>query len=334
MTTKHILGIDIAKLKFDVHLRTREGDGPGQQQCFPNNSKGFKALLKWLLAQGVKELHVCLEATSRYGDALAAFLYDHGYQVSLVNPRRIRHYADSQLTRTQNDAIDARLIADFCASQQKLALWEPRSPAHCQLQDLTRARQTLVEQQEGFTNQLETARGLARASFQRQIGSLEREILRLDKAMKELVQKTPELTTPIELADSVTGVGFITAATVVAELPPVDKMAQASQAVAYAGLDPRRKTSGTSVKTTPHLSRMGSSRLRKALYMPAIVALKYNPIVRALGQRLAAKGKRGKYVIAAAMRKLLRLIFGVIKTGSAFDPHWKNSNAPQPKAAR
>jgi transposase len=333
----HILGIDIAKDKFDVNLRPLETSEPRWEATFSNNPKGFKALYQWLVKNGPRSstlLHACLEATSRYGDALAQFLYQEYYQVSLVNPRRTRHYADSQLTRTVNDTIDARLIADFCASQRHtLARWEPLSPEHRQLRDLTRARQALVDGRERFANMLETATGLARQTFLKQVRQLDRQVKALDRAIQQFVRLVPQLHQQVELADSVTGVGPITAATVIAELPPIDKIPQAAQAVALFGLDPIKKTSGSSVNTPARLSRMGSRRGRKALYMPALVALRYNPLVRQLGQRLQKQGRTGKYVIVAAMRKLLRLIYGVIKQGRPFDPNWSTPahSSPQPQ---
>lgn len=333
----HILGIDIAKDKFDVNLRPLETSEPRWEGTFGNNPKGFKALQQWLVKNGPRSntrVHACLESTSRYGDALAQFLHQQDYQVSLINPRRTRHYADSQLTRTVNDTIDARLIADFCASQREtLSLWEPLSPEHRQLRDLTRARQALVDDRDRFANMLQTATGLARKTFLKQVRQLDRQVKDLDRAIQQFVRLFPQLHQQVTLADSVTGVGPITAATVIAELPPIDQIPQAAQAVALFGLDPIKKTSGSSVNTPARLSRMGSRRGRKALYMPALVALRWNPIIRQLGQRLQNKGRSGKYVIVAAMRKLLRLIYGVIKQGRPFDPNWAvpAQSSPQPQ---
>jgi transposase len=322
----HILGIDIAKDKFDVNLRPLETSDSRLEATFSNNPKGFKALQQWLVKNGPRSstrVHACLESTSRYGDALAHFLHQEDYQVSLVNPRRTRHYADSQLTRTVNDTIDARLIADFCASQREtLSLWEPLSPEHRQLRDLTRARQALVDDRERFANMLETATGLARKTFLKQVRQLDRQVQQLDQAIKQFVRLVPQLHQQVTLADSVTGVGPITAATVIAELPPISKIPQAAQAVALFGLDLIKKSSGSSVDTPARLSRMGSRRGRRALYMPALVALRWNPVIRELGQRLQKKGRTGKYIVVAAMRKLLRLIYGVIKQGRPFDPNW------------
>src|SRR2546428_1807004 len=313
----YILGIDIAKDKFDVHLRTLLGSELRLAACFPNNLKGFQVLQRWLAqkaAGSTDQLHACMESTSTYGDALADFLHGRGHLVSMVNPRRTRNYADSQLTRNVNDTIDACVIADFCAAQRdRLLIWEPLSPEHRQLRALTRARQALVDDRDRFGNMLETATGLARKIFLKQVRQLERQIKELEKAIQQYVALFPELHKQIQLADSVGGVGFVTAATVVAELPPIQKVPQAGQAVALFGLGPIKKTSGKSVDTRARMSRMGSRRGRRALYMPALTALRCNPIVRDLGQRLQAKGHTGKYVVVAAMRKLLRLIYGVLK---------------------
>jgi transposase len=333
----HTLGTDIAKDKFDVNLRPLADCQQRHAASFNNDLRGFELLLRWLLKHAITnpgQVHVCLESTSRYGDALARFLYRHGFQVSMVNPRRTRNYADSQLTRTVNDTIDARIIADFCASERAdLRLWEPLSDDHAQLRDLTRARQALVQQRDAFGNLLETATGMARKIYQKQFRALDRQITQLEKLIKKFSQEvlSPEFLKQIELADSVIGVGFITAATVVAELPPINKIPQADQAVALLGLDPVNKTSGQTVHTRARLSRMGSRYGRRALYMPALSALRFNPIIRDLGLRLQAKGRSGKYIVVAAMRKLLRLIFGVIKQGKPFDPNWSNPTAPHSK---
>lgn len=332
----HIVGIDIAKCKFDVNLRPLDPAGR-LAATFHNTPKGFKAFQQWLRRHGPASsalVHLCLESTSRYGDGLAQFLYQAGYQVSMVNPRRTRHYADSLLTRNVNDAIDAALIADFTAAQRdNLSLWEPLSPDHRQLQDLTRARHALVEDRDRFANLLETASGLARKTFLKQVRQLDGQIKDVEKAIQQFLASAPELQEQVQLADSVPGVGLLTAATVVAELPPVAKIPQAAQAVALFGLDPIKKTSGTSVDTPARLSRMGSRRGRKALYMPALVALRHNPIIRELGRRLEKKGHSGKYVVVAAMRKLLRLIYGVLKQGQPFDPQWTAHAPSQSKTA-
>jgi transposase len=169
---------------------------------------------------------------------------------------------------------------------------------------------------------LETATGLARKTFLKQVRHLQRQVKDMDRAIKQFVNLFPSLKQQVELADSIPGVALTTAATVIAELPPIAKVKNAKAAVALFGLDPVNKTSGKSVATQPRLSRMGSPRGRKALYMPALTALKCNPLIRDLGERLRAQGRTGKYVVVAAMRKLLRLIYGVLKHGKPFDASW------------
>lgn len=318
-----ILGIDIAKRKFDVCLRpAAQEQAPRHHHTFDNNGKGFDALLRWLRDRGAPCVRACMEATSRYGEALALFLHQHQHQVSVVNPRRIHHYAGSRLVRTQNDRVDAGLIADFCASENP-RLWEPMPEDKRQLQDIVRARGFLVDQKLECANRLETEGVHTRPLLLELIGHLEKSIGKADKKIRALLKEQPELARQVELVDSIIGVGLLTAAVAVAELPPVGQFEHAGQAVAFAGLDPRRKTSGDTIATAPRQSKMGSRLLRKNLYMAALCALRKNPVIAALGRRLAEKGKTGKLVVGAAMRKLLRLIYGVLKSQKPFDPDWE-----------
>ncbi len=317
----HILGIDISKDKFDVCLQpVGTLEASGHRAAFDNTPAGFKKLRRWLAQRPAPHVHACLEATSRYGDALALFLFEQPHTVSIVNPRRIRHYADSLLVRTQHDALDAAIIARFCATQ-KPAAWQPAPAALGQLQGLTRLRHFLVSQSQRLQNRAHTetaALGRILRSHQRQ---LEKSIARLEAQIGEHLKAHEPLARQVALVDSITGIGPVTAAAAVAELPPIERIEHAGQAVALAGLDPRKKDSGQSVRGVARVSKMGSRPLRAALYMAAVAAQTHNPVVRALAQRLRAKGKTGKTIICAAMRKLVRLIFGVLKTQKTFNPN-------------
>jgi transposase len=327
MKAIYTLGIDIAKRKFNVCLRPATGHcADGMESQFANDSSGFAELQRWLQTHQAQAVHACMEATSRYGDALALFLFQQGHQVSVVNARRIHHYARSRLARTQNDSVDAALIADFCATQIPRR-WQPIPAGKRRLQDLMRTREFFVEQKIQCANRLETASQAIAEHLHKQIEHTDKVISAIQKDLQALLKEQPQLATLVELADSVTGVGLLTAAVAVAELPEPAAFEHVGQVVAFAGLDPQQKTSGDSVATVPHLSKMGSALLRKVLYMAALSALRSNPVVRALGQRLKAKGKSGKLIVAAAMRKLLRLIFGVLKSQQPFDPHWSMPSA-------
>ena len=330
MNVSHTLGIDISKDKFDVCLLAVDSPAtPQARACFPNSPAGFRRLRRWLSAQRFSRLHACLEATSRYGEGLAQFLFEHQQTMSVVNPRRLRHFADSLLVRTQNDPIDAHIIARFCATQ-KPALWQPAAAERRALQDFTRLRHFLVGQAQRLKNRLHTENRALGKILRRQIRSLETSIAHLEKQMAAHLQQHPALAQAVALVDSISGLGPVSGATTVAELPPIGQFARAAQLVAYAGLDPRKKDSGSSVRGVAHVSKMGSRPLRAALYMAAVAALTHNPLVRAQAQRLRARGKKGKTLVCAAMRQLVRLIYGVLKHQQAFDPHWRERGRAVP----
>lgn len=330
MKATHILGIDISKDKFDVCLRPAGSSEGGRHRAqFDNGAGGFKKLRRWLAQQSVGQLHACLEATSRYGDALALFLHEHQQVVSVVNPRRIRHYADSRLVRTQNDPLDAEIIADFCATQDPRP-WQPAPAEVRQLQDLTRLRQFFVAQSQRLQNRGHTETPALARLVRRQLRQTRKAIQELETQIEGHLAAHEALAHQVALVDSISGIGLITAATAVAELPPVQRLEHAGAAVALAGLDPRKKDSGSSVRGKAHLSKMGSRPLRSALYMAAVAALTHNPLVRAQGERLAARGHSGKTIVCAAMRKLVRLIYGVLKTGQPFAADWQERHRAVP----
>lgn len=312
------LGIDVAKAKFDVALFL-----PGKlaRRTFAMDAKGFAALTTWVRQQGAEQVHACLEATGAYGAALALFLYEAGYQVSLVNPARISAYAKSRLARTKTDKADAALIAHFCQTQQPLP-WTPPAAEVRELQALVRRVEMLQEmaQQEVNRQQSGIHSPAVRASIEATLTFLRAELAKTQRLIQEQLERSAELKQQLLLLRSIPGVGSWTAARVLAEIDEVRSAVDARQLAAYAGLTPRERTSGSSVHRPPRLAKTGNSRLRRALYLPAIVAMRHHPAVRALAERLRARGKRPMVIVGAAMRKLLHLIYGVLKSGKPFDP--------------
>lgn len=322
MNTIHtILGIDVAKDKFDVCLLTPQGPRP---RTFANTPRGHAALLGWCMRQGAHSLHVCLEATSRYGETLAQCCHQAGHTVSVVNPARIHYYAQSTLARNKTDRVDAALIADFARTQSPRP-WQPLTSARADLQALTRQRATLVNDGQRYQNQLATARPCVRPLLRQLIRTLERTVKKLDDQIQHLLNREVALQPAVRWLQTIPGLGAVSAAALVAELPP--DLVQARQAVAWAGLNPRQRQSGSSLAAPPHLSKTGSRHVRRLLYMPALSALRCNPPIRALAQRLRCKGKPGKVIACAAMRKLLHQICGVLKHRRAFDPNWLRDSA-------
>jgi transposase len=312
------LGIDIAKRKFDVALL--RPDQKIRAKAFANTPPGHRELLAWLTRYHAGPIHACLEATGTYGEALAEALVDAGHGVSVVNPAVIEAYGRSRLTRTKTDRTDARLIAQFCATQQPAA-WVPAPREVRVLQAFVRRLDALEGMRTQERNRLaaDPPNAAIRLSIEQVIAMLEAEMATLRARIQDHFNQHPGLRQQRDLLTSIPGIGEATAAILLAEFGPLTRFRQAAACAAFAGVVPRHGESGSSVHRKPVLSKVGAPALRKALFYPAIVALRHNPIIAAFGRRLRAKGKHKMVVIGAAMRKLVHLAYGVIKTGRPFD---------------
>jgi transposase len=311
------LGIDIAKAKFACALLTP--DGKVRHKSCANTPAGFAELAAWLQRQRVSHVHACLEATGAYGEALALWLHDAGHVVSVLNPAIIHAYARTQLARSKTDRIDAELIARFTATQQPPA-WTPPALEIRQLQALVRRLDALHGMRTQEANRL--AAGVTvdqvRASIEAVLASLDAQIAHVQQLIRQHLDQHPGLRAQRDLLTTIPGIGEATAAVLIAEL--FDKRyTSARQAAAFAGLVPRVVQSGT-LHGRSRLSKIGPGRVRKALYFPAVAALRWNPTIRAVRARLHAAGKPTMVIIGAAMRKLIHLAYGVLKSGKAYEP--------------
>lgn len=318
-----IVGIDIAKATLEVLLL--KADDSQQAAEFANNESGLKKLQQWLKKQGVSQAHVCMEATNIYWEEPAEFLVEQGYQVSVVNPARIKGFALSQLRRTKTDKLDSQVIAQFC-QKLKPALWTPPTPTQRKLRALVRHRRALHKTLTQQKNRLASCRDTEIiASLQMLIDTLQTEINRIEQQTQALIEANPDLQERQELLNSIQGIGQRTATDLIAELYDLDHYTNAPAVAADAGLTPAQHSSGTSVNWQPKLSKVGKASVRAILYWPAISAMRYNPIVKDFTDRLLARGKHKKVVIVAAMRKLLHLAYGVVKHRQPFDPNYRHS---------
>jgi transposase len=316
MVVDAVLGIDIAKAKFDVALLTPEGKI--RRKSCANTPSGFADLTQWLARHGAPVVHAALEATGTYGDALAHYLYDAGHVVSVLNPAVTHAYAASQLARAKTDRIDADTIAQYTATQHPPA-WTPAPLEIRELQALVRRLDALHGMRTQETNR--RAAGplvpAVRTSIDTVVATLTTEIAAVQRQIRDHLDQHPGLRTQRDLLTSIPGIGDATAAVLLAEL--FDKRySSARQAAAFAGVVPRVCESGT-LRTRGRLVKIGPGRLRKALYFPALSAIRFNPTLRALHVRLRAAGKPPMVIIGAAMRKLIHLAFGVLKSGRPYD---------------
>jgi transposase len=319
-------GIDVSKDTLEVALL--DGAGQIQSGTFANSAEGYGQLARWLSKRRAAACPVCLEATGQYSEGVAAALYAAGYRVSVVNPARIRGYADAQLRRNKTDALDARLIADFCRTQAPEA-WTPPPPEVRQLQALVRHLAGLEQAKQTVDNRLRhraSLPSLVADQLQAQLTLLVAQIGQVKRALQDHIDQYPDLKRQRDLMDSIPGIGPLTAAKLLAECRPLADFTDVRQLVAFAGLNPAHHQSGSSIRKKTLISKCGNPAIRAALYLPAVSAKNHNPILSAFAQRLLAKGLCQMAVIAAVMRKLLHLIFGILKSGHPFDPNFQHAS--------
>ena len=313
-----VLGIDIAKATFAAVLQWP--DGRRRRKSGRNTPAGFEEFGAWLTRQGAPHVHAGLEATGTYGEALATWLHDAGHVVSVINPAVIHAYARMQLSRTKTDAADAAVIAAYVATQHPPA-WTPLAPEVRTVQALVRRLDALQEMRTQEANR--RAAGLpaaVQASITTVLATLDAEIAAVRQQLQSHIDQHPGLRTQRDLLTSIPGIGAATAATLLAELFH-QRYVSARQAAAFAGVVPRLRQSGTRV-ARGRLAKLGSSRLRKALFYPALVALRHQAGLAAWHARLRAAGKPKMVIVGAVMRKLVHLAFGVLKSGRPFEPHY------------
>ena len=312
------LGIDVAKAKLDCALRLTSGQF--RHKVVDNTPAGFKALDTWLAKEGAAALQVCMEATGIYWEAVAEHLAARPETtVSVINPAQIKAFGASRMVRTKTDKVDAKLIAQFCAERTPEP-WQAPTPAEKTLRALVLRLDALQTMRTQESNRLEVARESVAEGIAQHLKWLDDEIARISKAIREHIDNDPTLRDKHRLLDSIPGLGERTTAVLLAFIAEPARFENARQAVAFAGLDPRQHESGSSVRGKPRLSKVGHSFLRKALYMPAMVALYRTDWGKLFRQRLASQGKPPMLIIGAMMRKLVQVSYGVLKSGQAFQP--------------
>jgi transposase len=319
MTTRlPALGIDMAKNSFDVHLLT---ETKASSQHFANTSQGFEVLVQWLKHQTIEHVHACMEATGTYGDALALFLHQVGHTVSVVNPARVVAFRLSEGGRTKTDKQDAKLIAHLCA-QKRPAAWLPTPQELEQLQVLLMRLEALQVMERQEANRLENSRLdiQTRQEIEEHRQDLRTRIQDVKKRLHAHIEQHKTLKEQSALLITIPGIAELSAARLLAEIVDIDRFKTVKQLVAHAGLAPQERSSGTSVHGKAFIGKCGRSKLRKALYMCAVVASTHDPAIRAYAEHLRQRGKPAKVVLTAVMRKLLHMVYGILKAEEGYDP--------------
>lgn len=319
-----VMGIDVSKKKLDIALLV---NGKVKSTVLDNTPDGYEELLVWINKSKASkaDLHVCMEATGVYYEAVALALVQADLQVSVVNPGCIKGFGHSENIRNKNDAIDAGLIARYCLAM-KPAPWTPPPLEHRQLRAWSLRVQALKDIRQQEENRLEahaiTGMEDVAAHVKEHIKWLDTEIKKLEKEIDDHIDRHPGLKHDAELIGSIPGIGATTVARLLGHLGDIRRFESAKALAAFLGVTPKQRSSGTSIKGRTMISRSGSSTLRAALYMPSLVARRHNPILNAFAERLLATGMAKKAVICAVMHKLTHLIYGVIRTEKPFDPDY------------
>lgn len=323
------IGIDISKAKLDCCLLLDADTLKRKTKSVTNTSAGFAELLAWTAKQGVAlaQLHAVMEGTGVYHEQAAIALADAGVTVSIVNPAQVKDFGKGLAVRSKTDGIDSVVLARYGALLKPDA-WAPPSPQARLLQALLARREAIAQDLHREQNRLEKADAtdtpeLIYQSLTDSIAFLEKQLAKLQHDIDDHIDRHPDLKEDLQLLTSIPAVGPQVGSNMLSVLRS-HHFDSAEQLAAYLGLVPIERQSGSSVHGRARLSKAGPARVRAVLYMAAVVATRHNPHIKALYARLLAKGKAKMAAIGAAMRKLVHLCFGVIKTRQPYQADYAN----------
>lgn len=324
-------GLDVGANEVFAAKDSRRDAPP---RCFSNDRPGFAKLAAFLTrGRASRTVRVCMEATGAYSAALAAHLHSiEGIEVMVANPRRVKNFMRARGTRAKTDPIDALGILDY-AKAVSFDPWQPPRHQVAAVRELSRRICDLNTQIGRDRNRIQQVIRLPGdnsdtiASIKRAIEFFEQELLLLAKRAAEMIDADEDMRTRARLIESIPGFASKSVVKLVPELSAITPDLCAKQWVAHAGIDPKTFQSGSSINRPAYISKQGNRYIRAALYMPALVAMRHDPHIRAFYESMLARGKRKKVAIVAIMRKLLVAIHAIFKSGQPFDGSLFNPNA-------
>lgn len=291
---------------------------------FANTAAGHRQLLQ-ALTRGGKRVRACMEATGVYGLDVALLLSAQaGIELMVANPRAVRHFAKARMQRSKNDQMDAVMLREF-VMRMEFTAWTRPENSTLALWAMARRLEALTKLCTAEKNRQHAA-GVSHAmpacvrdSVARTLRLLQREIKKLRKMARQCIAGDARLQRRYQLLRTVPGIGESSAIQILAELALLPTDRDVRQWVAYAGLDPREYSSGSSVKKYTRISKVGNRHLRCALYMPALVASRREPHLRGFYEHLVAAGKKKRQALTAVARKMLHAIFGMFRSDRPYD---------------
>lgn len=318
------VGIDVSKKHLHLSWLRDPERGLARSKALDNTPAGHAQALAWAMQHsGAAPAELCfvLEATGVYHEAVALYLHQAEAQVVVANPLHVKRFAESHGFKTKNDRHDGQILVRF-GHERRPKPWQPAPEPVRQLRALLARLEALEEDRQRETNRLEKAQvqGVPAPvldSLQAMLGTLKEQIETLSRQIDQHIDSDPGLKGQREDLKSIPGVGEKLSAHFLA-LFAAKRFVDAKQAAAFLGLVPVECQSGTSVRARPRLAKNGDPRWRARLFLPAMVAARFNPDVSALYQRLLKAGKAKMSALGAAMRKLVQIAFGVFKHGLAY----------------
>lgn len=314
-------GIDVSKDVLDVAVRR---DGAREEAGrFANDAAGHSQLIDWL-TKGGRSARVVLESTGTYSlDVALALHRARRVTVMVANPRAIKQFTGALMQRSKTDLTAAVALREF-ASRMELVAWTPPAASVLELRGIARRIAALGAEATRERNRRHalaatlTASAIVTHDIDVNVRHLERRSDRLRAQALALISADAELQTAFDLLTSIPGIAAHSAIQLLPELLVLPRTMTVRQWVAHAGLDPRAHQSGTSVAKPARISKVGNVHIRRALYMPALVAVQRNDHVRAFHAKLVARGKTPLQAYVAVMRKLLHAIYGMLATRTPF----------------
>ena len=335
---KVALGVDVSKENLAVCLcRLTVNLAKEFEDSFEvsNDIPGFKKLIRWIDKEVASrdDLWIVMESTGIYHEAFVYYLYEAGFNVSVMQSGRVKRYAQSLDQRSKTDALDSRMLA-MLGCERALPLWTPPDPTLRELKGLSRERSFLLKEKQTEQNRLHATEHAAYTNkrelrrYKQRLKLIVKQLEEIEKEMAVLINASPDLKRRIKHLESIPGISFVSAATVVGETLGFTGFTNAKQLTSYAGFDVVLKESGA-YKGKTRISKKGNKNIRRALYMPAMTAARCNPTLKKFYMRVKPTKAKPMIALVAVERKLLVLMYSLWKNEINYDSEYE-----QKKTAR
>jgi transposase len=309
MTKKIYVGIDVSKRWLEVYAQ-----GEGKVRKISNDREGIKRLVQWM--EDIQAERIVFEATGGYERQAVKMLSERRLAVAVVNPTRVRRFAEAMGVLAKTDKIDAQMIARY-GSVVKPKPNGRQTAIEEHMAGLVERRRQLLVMVTAEKNRLSTCIESIRPGIEMHIMWMEENIEQLEKEIQACIEQQPEWRERARIIQSVPGVGEVTTATLVAELPELGQINR-QKIAALVGVAPFNQDSGPRRKKRKIYG--GRSGIRRTLYMAALSASIHNPVIRDFYQSLIARGKEKKVALTACMRKLLVIINAMVREKQVWEP--------------